>query len=373
MPVLTITGLISGYLISGAVLVEYTFGLNGLGALLIQSVAREGLRGRPGDHAHLHRRVHPDQPRGRSPLRRRRSARAAPAEVSVTSASVTPEAVSARLPPALHPARGVPGAALVGGIVIGATRRRRHLRAAHRPRRSERDQARRHPGAPERGSPARAGLLRAGTSSRGSSTGRGSAFSAPSSSWRSRRSSACRSGCSRAIEGGLVDGVLARILGRRCSPSRRCCSPSSSSPRSGPGFWTATIAIAIIYVPLLARVVRGVVLVEREQGLRRRLQVQGFGGLARRGGAHAAERRPDDRRAVDAQLRLRAARPRRPRVPRARRPASDVRLGADARRRPQVHPPQLQRGDRGLRRDRCHRRRLQHRSATRSARGGRSR
>jgi peptide/nickel transport system permease protein len=38
VPVLTITGLIAGYLISGAVLVEYTFGLNGLGALLIQSV-----------------------------------------------------------------------------------------------------------------------------------------------------------------------------------------------------------------------------------------------------------------------------------------------------------------------------------------------
>jgi peptide/nickel transport system permease protein len=38
IPVLTISGLTAGYLISGAVLVEYTFGLNGLGALLIQSV-----------------------------------------------------------------------------------------------------------------------------------------------------------------------------------------------------------------------------------------------------------------------------------------------------------------------------------------------
>jgi peptide/nickel transport system permease protein len=38
IPVLTITGLIFGFLISGAVLVEYTFGLNGLGALLIQAV-----------------------------------------------------------------------------------------------------------------------------------------------------------------------------------------------------------------------------------------------------------------------------------------------------------------------------------------------
>lgn len=38
VPVLTISGLVAGYLISGAVLVEYTFGLNGLGALLVSSV-----------------------------------------------------------------------------------------------------------------------------------------------------------------------------------------------------------------------------------------------------------------------------------------------------------------------------------------------
>jgi peptide/nickel transport system permease protein len=38
VPVVTIGGLVFGFLISGAVLVEYTFGLNGLGALLIQAV-----------------------------------------------------------------------------------------------------------------------------------------------------------------------------------------------------------------------------------------------------------------------------------------------------------------------------------------------
>jgi peptide/nickel transport system permease protein len=38
IPVITITGLTFGFLIAGAVLVEYTFGLNGLGALLIQAV-----------------------------------------------------------------------------------------------------------------------------------------------------------------------------------------------------------------------------------------------------------------------------------------------------------------------------------------------
>jgi peptide/nickel transport system permease protein len=38
IPVLTISGLIAGYLISGAVLVEFTFGLAGLGSLLVEAV-----------------------------------------------------------------------------------------------------------------------------------------------------------------------------------------------------------------------------------------------------------------------------------------------------------------------------------------------
>jgi peptide/nickel transport system permease protein len=38
VPVLTVGGLAAGYLISGSVLVEYTFGLNGLGSLLISAV-----------------------------------------------------------------------------------------------------------------------------------------------------------------------------------------------------------------------------------------------------------------------------------------------------------------------------------------------
>lgn len=38
IPIITVSGVIIGYLISGAVLVEYTFGLNGLGALLIEAV-----------------------------------------------------------------------------------------------------------------------------------------------------------------------------------------------------------------------------------------------------------------------------------------------------------------------------------------------
>jgi peptide/nickel transport system permease protein len=38
IPVVTISGLIAGYLLSGAVIVEYAFGLNGLGSLLVDSV-----------------------------------------------------------------------------------------------------------------------------------------------------------------------------------------------------------------------------------------------------------------------------------------------------------------------------------------------
>ncbi len=47
----------------------------------------------------------------------------------------------------------------------------------------------------------------------------------------------------------------------------------------GPGFWTTTLAIAIIYTPLLARVVRGVVLVEREKAYVDACKVQGYSGL----------------------------------------------------------------------------------------------
>jgi peptide/nickel transport system permease protein len=38
VPVLSISGLVAGYLISGSVLVEYTFGLNGLGSELIRAI-----------------------------------------------------------------------------------------------------------------------------------------------------------------------------------------------------------------------------------------------------------------------------------------------------------------------------------------------
>jgi peptide/nickel transport system permease protein len=41
VPVMTVSGLAVGYLISGAVLIEYAFGLNGLGALLVAAVQQK--------------------------------------------------------------------------------------------------------------------------------------------------------------------------------------------------------------------------------------------------------------------------------------------------------------------------------------------
>lgn len=38
IPIVTVTGVVIGYLLSGAILVEYAFGLNGMGALLVSSV-----------------------------------------------------------------------------------------------------------------------------------------------------------------------------------------------------------------------------------------------------------------------------------------------------------------------------------------------
>jgi peptide/nickel transport system permease protein len=43
IPAVTISGLVVGYLLSGAVIVEYAFGLNGLGSLLISAVERKDL------------------------------------------------------------------------------------------------------------------------------------------------------------------------------------------------------------------------------------------------------------------------------------------------------------------------------------------
>jgi len=44
----------------------------------------------------------------------------------------------------------------------------------------------------------------------------------------------------------------------------------------GPGFWTATLAVTIIYIPLLARVTRGAVLLEREKPYIEACRLQGY-------------------------------------------------------------------------------------------------
>jgi peptide/nickel transport system permease protein len=68
----------------------------------------------------------------------------------------------------------------------------------------------------------------------------------------------------------------------------------------GPGFWTATLAVSVTYVPLLARVVRSLVLVEREQPYIAACRVQGFGPL-RIIGRHVL---PNTARVISAQLTL---------------------------------------------------------------------
>jgi peptide/nickel transport system permease protein len=77
--------------------------------------------------------------------------------------------------------------------------------------------------------------------------------------------------------GGRVDGVLGRIWDVMFAfPPLLLAIVIVAA--FGAGFWTATLAIAIIYIPLLARVVRGVVLVEREKAYVDACKVQGFPG-----------------------------------------------------------------------------------------------
>jgi peptide/nickel transport system permease protein len=79
-------------------------------------------------------------------------------------------------------------------------------------------------------------------------------------------------------KGGLVDGFLGRAWDVLFAfPPLLLAIVIVAT--FGAGFWTSTLAIAIIYVPLLARVVRGVVLVERERAYVDACKVQGFSGL----------------------------------------------------------------------------------------------
>jgi peptide/nickel transport system permease protein len=79
-------------------------------------------------------------------------------------------------------------------------------------------------------------------------------------------------------KGGIVDGVLARSWDVMFAFPPLLLAIVIVAAFE-PGFWPATIAISITYVPLLARVVRGVVLVEREKVYVDACKVQGFSGL----------------------------------------------------------------------------------------------
>lgn len=79
-------------------------------------------------------------------------------------------------------------------------------------------------------------------------------------------------------KGGMVDGFLGRVWDVLFAFPPLLLAIVIVAAFS-PGFWTATIAIAITYIPLLARVVRGVVLTERERAYVDACKVQGFGGL----------------------------------------------------------------------------------------------
>lgn len=80
------------------------------------------------------------------------------------------------------------------------------------------------------------------------------------------------------FRGGWIDGVLGRVWDVLFAfPPLLLAIVIVAA--FGAGFWTSTIAIAVTYVPLLARVVRGVVLSERERAYVDACTVQGFSGL----------------------------------------------------------------------------------------------
>jgi peptide/nickel transport system permease protein len=77
--------------------------------------------------------------------------------------------------------------------------------------------------------------------------------------------------------GGIVDALLSRVWDLMFAfPPLLLAIVIVAT--FGAGFTTATIAIAITYIPLLARVVRGVVLAERDKPYVQSCRVQGFSG-----------------------------------------------------------------------------------------------
>jgi peptide/nickel transport system permease protein len=75
--------------------------------------------------------------------------------------------------------------------------------------------------------------------------------------------------------GGLIDGIASRVTDALLAfPPLLLAIVIAAA--FGAGFRTAIVAIAITYVPVLTRVVRGLVLVEREQTYVEALRSQGF-------------------------------------------------------------------------------------------------
>ena len=151
---------------------------------------------------------------------------------------------------------------------------------------------------------------------------------------------------------GVPLGLAGRLLRRSArlahhAPGRPLAGPPGapararrSSPSSAPEAASLLFAIAVIYLPILARVVRGSVLGVAGRGVRRSARAPAARRRSRcmrqarpseraRAGRRAGER-PDGLRDPDRGGAL---------VPRARRAATDAVARADARRRPPGAPP----------------------------------
>jgi peptide/nickel transport system permease protein len=77
--------------------------------------------------------------------------------------------------------------------------------------------------------------------------------------------------------GGIIDGILGRIWDLLLGFPALLLAIAMIATFS-PGFWTAVLAISIIYVPLLARVVRSVVIVEKQKAHVAACRVLGYPG-----------------------------------------------------------------------------------------------
>ena len=131
--------------------------------------------------------------------------------------------------------------------------------------------------------------------------------------------------------GGWIDAVLGRVFDVVFAfPSLLIAIMAVAL--FGKGLVAPVIAMSIAYAPFVARLTRSLVTSERSRPYVSAYRVQGFSGGVDRAAPRAAQRDAHRRRAVDAELRLRARRARRPVVPRPRRAGADRRLGRDDQR-----------------------------------------